>query len=223
VEYEKEEDFEEDRDKLEGYLERATLDTGTGGEDESVDSIALMTMHSAKGLEYKAVFIAGMEDGIFPGMRSAMEQDKLEEERRLCYVGITRAKNELYFLNAKSRMLYGKTTYNEPSQFIREIPEDLLERTDAKPAVKAQQPGKPSIVRTSFSAPAAAPAGRKVPEEPAERIAWKSGDTVDHFKFGRGRITEAVREAGDYKLTIEFETSGMKRIMASFAHLKKIN
>ena len=183
-----------------------------------------MTMHSAKGLEFPHVFLVGFEDGLFPGMRAIGEREEMEEERRLCYVAITRAKASLTISYARQRMLYGKTGATMPSRFLREIPEDLLLRkgTPSRPLqgmVSWQQQApvqrrsvtsNPYITATTGSAPVF--------------VDYNKGDMVHHKAFGKGMVISVVKMGGDALLEIVFDDIGTKRLMAktASAHLKRL-
>ncbi|MEI3579577.1 MAG: 3'-5' exonuclease [Acutalibacteraceae bacterium] len=189
--------------------------------DENEDSVVMMTLHSAKGLEYPYVFIAGMEEGIFPGSQVMYYPDEVEEERRLCYVGITRAKKQLYLTNAATRMLFGKTGRNMPSRFLGEIPVELTEVTDetvnrfrdqAVSKAYAAAHARKKTADRGFSGPAESSA-------PAERFA--PGDRVRHKVFGEGLVLSVTPMGNDQLLEVAFDTVGSKKIMSNFARLKK--
>ncbi len=212
MEYEK---AEEEQPTLAGYLEKISLVADVDNYDETQDVVVMMTLHSAKGLEFPVVFIAGMEDGIFPGYQSMMSNDELEEERRLCYVGITRAKQILHISHAFSRSLYGSTSYNQPSRFLAEIPTELIDGqiTVSTPIcnnVFSKAPAQHSSVNLS-SQPKAAP-----------KCDFAAGDRVSHFKFGEGTILKATAVGNDVHLEVMFDTAGTKNLMAAYAKLKKI-
>lgn len=210
-----------DEASLYGFLEEISLLTDIDNYDEESDSVVLMTMHSAKGLEFPIVFIPGMEDGIFPGVRAIYDANEMEEERRLAYVAITRAKEELYMVKSKQRLLYGSTKYNHPSEFLGEIPNEYLDQTDSSVVVRSAseigQKAKPreklaASAKTFSSTAAAAPSGA---------VDLKAGDTVVHKKFGKGMVVSALPVGGDVMLEIAFEESGTKKLMAKFAGLTK--
>lgn len=180
------------------------------------DAVVLMTLHSAKGLEFPVVFLIGMEEGVFPHSRSLMEEAEMEEERRLAYVGITRAEQQLFLTNAQMRTLFGRTNMNPPSRFIKEIPEDLLEGT---PERKSE---------SRFSARPAAPAARKAVIRPAARttggedIGWKVGDKAVHGKWGTGTVVSVKGDGDSKELDIAFPSPvGIKRLLAKFAPIQK--
>lgn len=212
---------------LSGFLEEVSLVTDIDDLDQAEEAVALMTMHSAKGLEFPVVFMVGMEDGIFPSSRSLMEPAVLEEERRLCYVAITRAREKLYLCNTEMRMLYGKTQYNQPSRFLMEIPSELMTDIDPlDPPKRRLSPAKSQQRRslTERNIPLGAGAwekdfGSKLVIEGGE--AHHIGEKVEHAKFGRGIIVSIKGEGNQAELTIVFD-SGIKKLMAEYAKLKKL-
>ena len=200
---------------LAGYLEKISLVADVDNYDETQDVAVLMTLHSAKGLEFPVVFIAGMEEGIFPSFMSTVSNEELEEERRLCYVGITRAKQRLYISHAFSRSIYGSTSYNQPSRFLAEIPSELVEsRTVFKPlkSASASVSAAPKHTTVNLSA-----GGAALPS--AE---YKTGDRVKHMKFGEGTVLKATSVGNDTHLEVMFDTAGTKNLMAAYARLKKL-
>ena len=205
---------------LYGFLEEISLLTDIDNYDEDADSVVLMTMHSAKGLEFPVVFIPGMEDGIFPGVQAIYNESEMEEERRLAYVAITRAKEELVMVKSKQRLLYGSTKYNRPSTFLREIPTEYLDMTDSTVTVKkasdvTEAPrSKKQLMQSAKSFSGAAPA-------PSGSIDFKAGDTVAHNTFGKGLVVKATPLGNDMLLEIAFDTVGTKKLMAKFARLTK--
>ncbi len=220
--------YEEDNGEeasLSGFLEEVSLMTDIDNFDENSDSVVMMTMHSAKGLEFPVVFLPGFEEGIFPGIQAIYNPVEIEEERRLAYVGITRAKEELYVLNAESRMIFGSTSRNKQSRFIQEIPEDLVVRTRSR-SWKKPQPGTnlptsafEARVATTESARIFGPAGVTHSEPPVDQ--FKPGDSVVHKTFGTGMIVSTSSMGNDTLLEIAFETVGTKKLMANFARLQK--
>lgn len=212
MEYEK---TGEEEPTLAGYLEKISLVADVDNYDETQDVVVMMTLHSAKGLEFPVIFIAGMEDGIFPGYQSIMSSDELEEERRLCYVGITRAKQILHISHAFSRSLYGSTSYNQPSRFLAEIPSELIDgqftvNTPIRDSIFTKTPAQHSSVNLSSQPKAAA------------KCDFSAGDRVKHFKFGEGTILKATAVGNDVHLEVMFDTAGTKNLMAAYAKLKKI-
>lgn len=220
---------ENEEPTLTGFLEEVSLMTDLDKMDETADRAVMMTLHSAKGLEFNNVFIVGMEEGVFPGMQAVYNPAEIEEERRLAYVGITRAKKQLYLTKAKTRMLYGSTTHNRVSRFADEIPTTLIKETGVS---QNQSPfastgggygsfggGKPS----SFGKPPVkkpvAPAAPKAPSAPLEN--YSVGDSVSHNAFGTGVVLSVKPMGNDMLLEIAFDKAGTKKLMAKFAKLKK--
>lgn len=207
---------ENEEPDLSGFLEEVSLISDLDSLDDNDDRVVMMTLHSAKGLEFPVVFIAGMEDGIFPGMQSIYNPDDIEEERRLAYVGITRAKQRLYITNAETRMLYGQTNRNRPSRFLNEIPSELVEHNRLR-IVKMERTAvkeAPAQVSRGFTR-TAVQSGAK----PAQ--AYRVGDTVVHKSFGVGVVLTAQPVANDTLLEIAFDKAGTKKLMANFARLTK--
>ena len=218
---------EETGNTLGEFLENISLVSDIDGYDENEDSAVLMTIHSAKGLEFPIVFLSGLEEGLFPGMRSMESDDDIEEERRLCYVAITRAKEQLYITKTISRTIHGKTMPTTASRFFKEIPVEYLEdKTTLQPKVakvmqdlgvrNAAAPKKEVYMRKGF--------GSSVKSSGSTDYSkFKAGDTVEHRTFGRGEILKATPCGNDCILEIQFESIGFKRLMAAFAKVKKIN
>jgi len=212
---------------LEDFLANVSLVADVDNMDENSDYVVLMTLHSAKGLEFPVVFMVGMEEGIFPGYRSMTDESELEEERRLCYVGITRAKQNLYMTNTFTRTLFGNTTYNKMSRFLREIPPELIEsneKEEPEDSIDVINKSK-GIYGTksfgdSYSYRTASFTDTGIPKTAATD--FNVGDQVEHKKFGVGIITKIEKEKDDFMLEIHFKGTGMKRLMASFARLSKI-
>jgi DNA helicase-2/ATP-dependent DNA helicase PcrA len=210
---------EEENPSLEDFLAHISLVADTDNIEEEPDRVMLMTMHSAKGLEFPVVFLAGMEEGLFPSYRSIGEEKEMEEERRLCYVGITRAREQLYLTHSKSRMLFGNTTYNRASRFLDEIPGELVEDGIEKPQKKPQTSTKtqPSAGLDSWKQRTAS----FTQANDLDVTGLEPGVRVIHKKFGKGTIVTIVPENDDYRVEINFDDFGMKRLMASFARLKQ--
>ena len=200
------------------------------GEGDETDKVLIMTMHNAKGLEFPNVYMAGVEEGLFPGFATMTSDDEfaMEEERRLCYVAITRAREELSITCARQRMINGETRYSNPSRFIREIPIGLLDMKvapvkrsyDDAPKVSSRQ-----IARSAFNAaPSAFSSGFKKRSlaESAKAPDYGVGDRVLHFKFGEGTVKDIVNGGRDYEVTVDFDNSGTKKMFAGFAKLKKL-
>ncbi len=201
---------------LAGFLEEIALYTDLETYNENDDAAVLMTMHSAKGLEFPHVFLVGFEDGLFPGMRAIGEREEMEEERRLCYVAITRAKQTLTITYARQRMLYGHTNAALCSRFLREIPEDMLVRKGSYRTAPVQQAvPRPTYARNAFTYT------QPVAKTPCP--AFSKGDMVQHTAFGRGMVLSVVPMGGDALLEIAFDEIGTKKLMAKSAgaHLKK--
>ncbi|MFJ7748221.1 DNA helicase PcrA [Peribacillus sp. NPDC097295] len=208
----------------------ADIDKLDENPEEANDAVTLMTLHSAKGLEYPVVFLLGLEEGVFPHSRSLMDEEEMEEERRLAYVGITRAENELFLSNAQMRTLYGRTSMNPVSRFIAEIPAELLEDLKPKPAPKPKQNSFSSSARTGSTAPTQArrtPSfGRAVSAPSAtggEEIGWAVGDKASHKKWGVGTVVSVKGDGEGKELDIAFPSpTGIKRLLAKFAPIEKV-
>lgn len=209
---------------LTGFLEETALVADVDRYDENADAVVLMTIHSAKGLEFPVVFLPGFEDGIFPGMQSILDPSELEEERRLAYVAITRAKERLYITHAKSRLLFGRTQYNPRSRFIDEIPTELIDDILGD-NVRAEQVRAPFTgAKKTRNVPYEAitvnkPLFAKSPEKTAQ---FDAGDRVRHMTFGEGEIISVKPMGADMLYEIMFDNVGMKKLMATYARLKKV-
>lgn len=243
---------EESENKLANFLEGITLSSDLDGLEEQEESVTLMTLHSAKGLEFPVVFLIGMEEGIFPGYKSISEPKELEEERRLCYVGVTRAKENLFLTCARQRTIFGSTSYNPVSRFISEIPEELLEGYETISGSKHKNEvfedskyewnygNKMEKVKTykvddikqkasansnnafSFRTPDSFLNSLKKKEIKIDLSEYRAGVKVNHKKFGMGVISNVEPEGDDLKVDIDFEKVGHKRLMAKFARLEII-
>ena len=237
-------------DALHGFLDEIALYTDIDSHDPSQDCVVMMTMHAAKGLEFPVVFVAGIEEGIFPGIRAIGETEEMEEERRLCYVAMTRAKEELYLTCASQRMLFGRTSANRPSRFVEEIPPEHLERSgksflapsggedwDGMPSRASGYGGYPSAQRPAYGAGRAqrpaygggrASAGKSSQAPPSPRSApalqLTKGDMVDHKAFGRGMVLNLQPMGGDTLAEIAFDNVGTKRLLlkSASAHMSKV-
>ena len=201
---------------VEDFLEQVALVNDVDSFEQEESKVTLMTLHAAKGLEFPIVFLGGLEEGLFPHSRTLMNPEEIEEERRLAYVGITRAEKELYISNATTRTVFGRTSSYLPSRFIDEIPEELVDGLRAKRKVpddiKRHVPQHMSVT----SRPVTRPIVRN------EVIAdWKVGDTAIHSKWGNGKVINVAGEGAGMKLTIEFPTQGVRVVMAKFAPVKK--
>ncbi len=211
---------------LEGFLEEVSLITDVDNYDENSDAVVLMTIHSAKGLEFPVVFLPGFEEGIFPGIKAVFDQEEIEEERRLAYVAITRAKEDLYILNSDRRMLFGSTSRNKQSRFAEEIPSEFADRKRAKEWIKPDKDFK--MPKTSGemrkeSLTAAMKFGQfheyKLDKE---AVQYSIDDIVDHKVFGRGRIKNVTKMGNDHLLEIVFDKVGLKKIMSNYSRLNKL-
>ncbi|MGN0570620.1 MAG: ATP-dependent helicase [Candidatus Fimenecus sp.] len=227
---------------LNEYLEEVALLTDIDNYNAEADTVVLMTLHSAKGLEFPVVFIPGMEEGVFPGLQSMYVESEVEEERRLAYVGITRAKEKLYLTHAKCRMIYGSTNYYRPSRFVAEIPEKLLdihhsvgfrERAGLGGSVYGSPKSAPSGTYTGVSKSAAPSGGSTVnrgftkpvsngAKNTAALPQFQPGDTVEHKAFGTGVISTVRPMGNDMLLEVVFQKAGTKKLMARMANLKKL-
>ena len=239
---------------LSGFLEEVALVADIDSLDEDQEYVVLMTLHSAKGLEFPRVYLAGMEDGLFPGYMSinAGDREELEEERRLCYVGITRAEQELTLTSARRRMVHGETQYNPMSRFVKEIPRELLDTGNKKFTQETEMPAQQNTyarAREAFRAQAFAGAlcgmtpaknqGAGKPLTGSQALAslqkgsqlaaggngplgYEVGDRVRHVKFGEGTVTDIKEGGRDHEVTIEFDSVGTRKMFAKFAKLVKV-
>jgi DNA helicase-2/ATP-dependent DNA helicase PcrA len=219
---------------LAGFLEEIALYTDLEQYNESDDAAVMMTMHSAKGLEFPHVFLVGFEDALFPGMRAIGDAEEMEEERRLCYVAITRAKQTLTISHAQQRMLYGRTSAALPSRFLKEIPESEVVRKGNQPRTRSYESSgfgdygfgssysapvkKEPVYKREISSVAAA-------AKPAAYLELNKGDMVQHTAFGRGMVLSVMKMGGDALLEIAFDQIGTKKLMAktASAHMKKLS
>ena len=214
---------------LSGFLEEVSLFTDIDNYDAGADSVVLMTIHSAKGLEFPVVFLPGWEEGVFPGAAVLYDPSQVEEERRLAYVAITRAREELYLSHADSRMIFGTTSHNRLSRFAGEIPQELLEETSSRNFSFHSSPFGGPARRDRPQQRAAAPQGgnfaaqvyRPTPSKPAPAGTFRPGDKVTHKTFGTGLILNATPMANDTLLEIAFDRVGTKKLFANFARLTK--
>ena len=219
--------YEEENEEptLSGFLEEVALVADIDSVDGDDNQVLLMTLHSAKGLEFPYVYLAGMEDGIFPSYMTITADDptEIEEERRLCYVGITRAMKDLTLTCAQQRMIRGETQYNKVSRFIREIPRELVELGRSFEEKKIKDIPMPKTYRQmkeAFKQPAFVPKQFEVKK--ASGLDYTVGDTVKHLKFGVGVVTDITEGGRDYEVTVNFDKAGIKKMFASFAKLKKV-
>lgn len=225
VSYEEECEANNEEISLSGFLEEVALIADIDTVDGDDNRVLLMTLHSAKGLEFPYVYLAGMEDGVFPSYMTIVSDDptEIEEERRLCYVGITRAMKDLTLTCAQQRMIRGETQYNKPSRFIREIPKELVDlgknfkerKVKEIPLPKGYQQMKKAIKEPAFMQ-------KKFEVKKASSLSYDVGDTVKHIKFGTGVVKSIVDGGRDYEVTVDFEKAGVKKMFASFAKLKKL-
>ena len=209
---------------LSGFLEEISLYTDLEQYNEGDDAVVMMTIHSAKGLEFPNVFLVGFEDGLFPGMRAIGDREEMEEERRLCYVAITRAKKSLTISHARQRMIYGRTSSALPSRFLQEIPEScIVKRGGYRPQVQEvrQESYEKRIARSSGYLSSTIRA-QSAPASPAPE--FNKGDTVMHAAFGKGLVLSVVKMGGDALLEVAFDDIGTKKLMAKAAgaHMKKL-
>ncbi len=211
---------------LNGFLEDIVLYTEADRDDNSEDKVTLMTVHSAKGLEYENIFVVGMEEGIFPASRSLDSEENLEEERRLAYVAITRAKKKLYLTSAGQRMLFGQIQRNITSRFMREIGNELIEKHDNAARMKNKVSNNDNPVTAVHSSTLQQQLARNkmhaVTPAKTENTSYSAGERVQHNVFGDGTIISSKPMANDALLEIAFDKAGTKRIMANHAKLKKL-
>lgn len=209
---------------LSAFLEEISLQTDIDNYDSSADCATMMTLHSSKGLEFPTVFLIGMEEGIFPSVAALMSGEELDEEHRLAYVGITRAKKKLYMTCTRSRMLFGSTQRNKVSRFAEEISEEYLERTGVTKAFGAAEVsfGQKSFVKTVGSNSYSPTVPKKSPVN-VSNSSYKVGDRVKHKVFGVGLVIKTEPMGNDTMMEISFETVGTKKLMANFSKMEKIN
>ena len=220
-----EEDYAEEA-SLSNFLEEISLQTDIDNYDAEADSSVMMTLHSAKGLEFPVVFIAGLEEGVFPSIATMMNPDELNEERRLAYVGITRAKEKLYITKAKSRMLMGHTSYNKVSRFVNEIPPELLNYTGEKKTFASTNGFSASSSHISIGAGSKFTPNKSFNTftKPAIKsgTVYKKGDCVFHKVFGKGMIMKTEKMGNDTMIEVAFDKAGTKTLMANFSKMEKI-
>jgi len=211
---------ENDAPSLTGFLEEVALFTDIDRYDDAADAAVMMTLHAAKGLEFPEVFLCGVEEGIFPGIRSANDPESLEEERRLCYVGITRAKQRLHISCARQRTIFGRTSYNKQSRFLDEIPAECIDRDPNAQKTAPQRNFAAQRPQRKPPAPIAAPSILSKPvAHTGKAVLFRTGDKLVHKAFGPGVVRQTLPMGGDMLLTVEFEnpTHGTKRLMANTA------
>lgn len=223
-----EESCEEELPTLSGFLEEVALVADIDSLDEESDYVVLMTLHSAKGLEFPYVYLAGMEDGIFPSYMTITADDptEIEEERRLCYVGITRAKKELAMTCARRRMIRGETQYNKMSRFLKEVPPQLLSTGKIVEKEELELPKQNAYVQAKQSFQAKPFMISKPVQhfgvKSGEGLSYGVGDRVRHMKFGEGTVTAITEGGRDYEVSVDFDSAGTKKMFASFAKLQKV-
>ncbi|MBO0480921.1 DNA helicase PcrA [Candidatus Enterococcus courvalinii] len=208
-------------EKLTVFLNDLALVSDIDSLEEETTQVTLMTLHAAKGLEFPVVFLIGLEEGVFPLSRALMEESELEEERRLAYVGITRAEEVLYLTNAFSRTLYGRTQYNRPSRFIDEIDQELLETQGMRPTPNKTSPFTTRTTTSSYQQPKVTTVSSKTATG-GENNSWKAGDKVKHKKWGTGTVVRVNGKAADLELDVAFQGQGVKRLLAAFAPIEKV-
>ncbi len=212
------------------FLEEVALVSDVDNLDDRVDAPTLLTLHSAKGLEFPVVFVVGMEEGLFPHSRSMDDPEQMEEERRLCYVGVTRAKERLYFLYTFRRTLYGESSVREPSRFLRDVPAHLVRQPERKQTVRQESLdlgagrylGRTDRGFTSVSPGLGSQSSRTASSAPRARIPhFETGDEVLHDVFGPGIVIESKPAGNDEQVTVAFAGAGLKRLMAGLAPMEK--
>jgi DNA helicase-2/ATP-dependent DNA helicase PcrA len=203
---------------LQSFLAHAVLESGEGQGSEGEDCVQMMTLHTAKGLEFPLVFLAGMEDGLFPHQRSTGDLDSLEEERRLCYVGMTRAMRQLYFTYAEQRRLHGVDSYNAPSRFLSEVPAGLIE--EVRPRIRLSQSGYRALGPAFTAGGADARTGASLSE--AIGGGMRLGSRVRHGKFGEGVVLNVEGQGPHARIQVNFERQGSKWLMLQYANLEVV-
>ncbi|MDQ8357223.1 DNA helicase PcrA [Enterococcus faecium] len=219
-EQQNEEDADAPEEKITVFLNDLALVSDIDNLEEDASQVTLMTLHAAKGLEFPVVFLIGLEEGVFPLSRALMEESELEEERRLAYVGITRAEEALYLTNAFSRTLYGRTQYNRPSRFVEEIDQELLEIEGMRPTPKKTPVFAKKTAAYSYKQPETAVVSSKSATG-GEKNSWKPGDKVKHKKWGIGTVVRVSGTSKDLELDVAFPSQGVKRLLAAFAPIEK--
>ncbi|WRS27724.1 UvrD-helicase domain-containing protein [Oscillospiraceae bacterium MB08-C2-2] len=212
---------ESEEPTLAGFLEEIALYTDLDNYDPDSDAVVLMTVHSAKGLEFPYVFIAGMDEGIFPGRQSSYYPEELEEERRLAYVAITRAKKQLFVTCTERRMIFGQTSFNRPSRFVAEIPAELVECHEPPAIAKKPVLDRAAAKRAHISLSSTTIGVGDTSHERTGSVSFAVGDLVRHRVFGEGKVLSARPMGGDSLVEIRFDKVGVKKVMANFAGLTK--
>ena len=203
---------EEEATPLADFLDSASLESGEGQADEYEDAVQLMTLHSAKGLEFPQVVLAGLEEGLFPHKMSMDEADGLEEERRLAYVGITRAMEKLILTCAESRRLHGQENFSTPSRFIREIPAELVQEVRLRNSISRPLSARSSGGSSNFSS------GSSI----AQEYPYALGQRVSHAMFGEGTVLQFEGQGPGLRIQVNFDEQGSKWLVASFAKLEAL-
>jgi len=203
---------------LQDFLENIALVNDVDEFENSESKVTLMTLHAAKGLEFPIVFLAGMDEGLFPHSRTLMDPGQIEEERRLCYVGITRAEQQLYLTNASTRTIYGHISAYLPSRFLREIPEDLMEEYKRRVKMPETSSRVPARQRISILSQ---PVNSALPEKHEVDDSWKAGDNVRHKIWGIGKILEVMGEGSNMQMKIEFPTKGVRQVVVKYAPIER--
>jgi DNA helicase-2/ATP-dependent DNA helicase PcrA len=198
---------DDEADPLGAFLSHAALEAGEAQADPFSDAVQLMTLHSAKGLEFPNVFLVGLEEGLFPHSMSAQDPARLEEERRLCYVGMTRAMHRLYVTHAESRRLYGKESYPQPSRFLREVPPELMEE------VRGRGVSRPAAARAPVPAAAGVMGG-------GDTGGFHLGQRVTHPKFGEGVVLNSEGRGAQARIQVNFQGVGSKWLVLAYARLE---
>ena len=215
----------EEEDTLENFLGRVALVSDIDDAELGEDAITLMTLHSAKGLEFPVVFLVGMEEGIFPHARTLMSDEEIEEERRLCYVGITRAEQDLYLSHARMRTIFGHTVSYPPSRFLREVPRNLIhefKRPQAQRTV-SQQTAPQREKRMTNTDWFLQPKSSFVPKETAgNSTTFSAGDKVSHSKWGVGTVVSVINGADGQEVKVAFAGAGIRSLLTKYAVLKKV-
>jgi DNA helicase-2/ATP-dependent DNA helicase PcrA len=221
VDYEKTAEKAAEKPTLEGYLDQVSLVADVDKLEDKKNCVTLMTMHNAKGLEFPIVFITGMEEGLFPHNNSIEEDDDVQEERRLCYVGMTRAMDILYLTGAACRYVYGTPQWRAPSRFLSEIPKDMIQVTGKAASIVATQGGLSEVAGAKKKKEFDELKDPEWDEEPV-MAPYGLGDTVKHKKFGKGMVLALSGSGEDLKVTVSFPNHGKKQLLAKMANLEKI-
>lgn len=229
VTYEEECKAAGEKPELSGFLEEVALVADIDSLDENQDYVVLMTLHSAKGLEFPHVYLAGLEDGLFPSSMCVDDPEALEEERRLCYVGITRAEQKLTVSYAKQRMLRGEIRFNPMSRFLSEIPIELIEtekkmfeKERSAPVQNARQQARKAFHQQPFQSYSSVKGTKQFAVTKEKGLDYMVGNRVKHMKFGEGVVKDITEGGRDYEVTVEFDTAGVRKMFASFAKLQKL-